>query len=356
VPKQRKNELSAANWIVKSNALNEIRHTRMTIPQIRLFSIYLSKINPNATASRKVEFKLEEYARIMQLKRFNITELKKSAVDLTGLTIHFDVKNDRGGFTITSSVLFKRFEFYKDDNDEWIVSIDCHDDVMPLMFEMQGHYFKYKLWNALHLTTTNQQRLYELLKQYEYVGAREIDVKDLREFLGLKKDEYKDWDNFRRRVLEASQIALANNTDIKFSWEVTGKRGRGGKINTLKFNIEKNDDYTCQISFDEFLSEQETPSIVGAVEEFEQASVSDVILFLTEACENEFKHEEIQILHNLIIKIIPYGDKVEIKRYDYLKQKYDELNWRAARTEIKNRFGYLKKIIEVDLDENVNVS
>ena len=82
-----------------------------------------------------------------------------------------------------------------------------------------------------------------------------------------------------------------------------------------------------------------------------QTGVSDIILFLAEACENEFKPEEIQILHNLIIKIIPYGDKTEIKHYDYLKQKYDELTWRAARSQIKNRFGYLKKIIEIDLDE-----
>jgi plasmid replication initiation protein len=347
---QKRNELSTANWIVKSNTLNEIRHTKMTIPQIRLFSIYLSKINPKDTASRKVEFRLDEYARIMQFKRYNITKLKKTAIDLTGLTIHFETRNDRGGFTITSSVLFRRFEFYKNDDEDWLVSIDCHDDVLPLMFELQGHFFKYKLWNSLHLASTNQQRMYELLKQYENAGAREISVKDLREFLGLKENEYKIWYEFRRSILEASQSALANNTDIMYTWEVTERRGKGGKISKLRFNIEKNENFTKQITFEEFLSEQKAPSVVGAIEEFEQVSEDDNMLFLSEACENEFKLEEIKVLHNLIIKIIPVSE-TWIKRYEYLKQKYDELNWRAARAKIKNRFGYLKKIIEVDLDE-----
>jgi len=346
--------------------LNEIRHTKMTLSQQRLFSIYLSKINPKDETSREVIFRLDDYAKIMSLGRLNIKQLKKSAYDLTRLVITFCEDGEQSeytakygnlnAFSISSTLLFERFKLHKDDNEDWVVSIRCTDKVMPLMFNLQKFYFKYKLWNALQLTSSNQIRIYELLKQYETIGYKEIDVKDLRERLGFEGNEYKEWSDFRRRVLEASQVALKNYTDIKFTWEVIGKRGNGGKINTLRFNVEKNDGYVSQLTFDEFLLEQMQPKYDNVTEGFEQAGVSDIILFLTEACENEFKPEEIQILHNLIIKIIPYGDKAEIKHYNYLKQKYDELNWRAARTQIKNRFGYLKKIIEVDLDESINVT
>ena len=60
--KKQKIELSSDYWIVKSNALNEIRNNRMSISQIRLFSIYLSKINPRDMKSREVTFKLDEYS------------------------------------------------------------------------------------------------------------------------------------------------------------------------------------------------------------------------------------------------------------------------------------------------------
>lgn len=78
---------------------------------------------------------------------------------------------------------------------------------------------------------------------------------------------------------------------------------------------------------------------------------NDLLVFLKDACNNEFSEAEIQILYNLIIQIIPNlisGSLQEnqLKAYDYLKHRYDELNWRAEQREIKNRFGYLKKLLE----------
>jgi len=351
--KQKKSELSTANWIVKSNILNEIRYTKMDMSQSRLFAIYLSKINPQNINSREVTFKLDEYAKIMQFKRFNITQLKKSAVDLTKLVIQYEKEDKDGGFLITSSILFEYLKFYKNDKDEWLISINCDDKVLHLMFDLKKYFFKYQLWNVLQLSGPNLQRMYELLKQYENAGAREITVKDLREFLGLNPKEYPRWDNFKTRILDASQTALSQHTDIKFTWEVAGKGGKGGKINALKFSIEKNEDYIKQLTLDEFLSEQKSPAIDGEPEEFEQSAEDDILSFMADACNKEFKFLEIQVLYNMIVKIVPQnGNKNrQLEMYDYLKSKYDQLNLQASRTTIKRRFGYIKKIIESDLKE-----
>ena len=58
------------------------------------------------------------------------------------------------------------------------------------------------------------------------------------------------------------------------------------------------------------------------------------------------------MLYNLIVKIVPHvtGKNRELERYNYLKHKYDELNWRNSKTRIKNRYGYLKKIIEAEVE------
>jgi len=92
--KQKKNELTASNWIVKSNALNEIKNSRMTISQIRLFAVYLSKVNPNDVNSREVAFKLDEYSKIMQFTQTNTTRIKQSADDLLRISIVYTKEND----------------------------------------------------------------------------------------------------------------------------------------------------------------------------------------------------------------------------------------------------------------------
>jgi plasmid replication initiation protein len=350
IKQDKKNKLeniSENNWIVKSNTLNEIRDNKMTPSQLRFFSIYLSKINPQNQETRLVTFPLNEYTKIMQFKQLNITRIHQTAEELLSLTATFKETDNNGNFSgMTICQLFKRFKLFKDDNNCWFVSIDCHDDVLPYMFSFKKYYFKYQLWNALRLGTVNQLRMYEILKQYEIAGAREVSLNDLRNFLGIGKDEYPRWDNFRRRVLDSCQQALSENTDIKFSYEPI-KRGRGGKITAIRFAIEKNNDYIDQLTLDEFIESQSDPEVDGEL--YEINFENEKLEFLADACNNEFSESEMQILYDLILQIIPYGDNADFERYHYLQRKYNELIYRAEKTKINSRFGYLKSIIHADI-------
>ena len=340
----------------------------MTISQIRLLAIYLSKINPKDINSREVTFMLDEYTKIMQFKRSNTTQLINTAEKLLGLTVTYFDKTGQytsdGLVGFTTCQIFKRFRLYKNDEGKWLVTIDCHDDVVNLMFDLQRHYFKYELWNALQLTSPNQQHMYELLKQYEYAGVREIGLSDLRKMLGLKSGEYPRWERFKTRVLDAAQEALANYTDIKFTWEVAEKAGKGGKIIKLRFHIEKNSNYVRRLTtFEDYLTEQAQTKFEGSPEEFEiidddelmeekESLYEEHLKFLAGSCGYEFTNAEMQVLYNLILKIVPYKtnrDATQLKMYNYLKRKYDELKWRNSQHEIKNRMGYIKKIIEADI-------
>lgn len=340
--KNNAQKLSENNWIIKSNTLNEIRNNQMTIAQQRFFCIYQSKINPNEINSRKVVFTLSEYTRIMQFKQLNVTRIEETAHGLLKLVATFKTET---GFKCYQ--LFKMFELSKNPNDgEWYIYIDCHDEILPYMFELRKYFFKYQLWNALRLNSSNQIRMYEILKQYEHAGAREINLMDLRCFLGINKDEYPRWDRFKDRVLDSCQQALAEHTDIKFTYEPI-KKGRGGKITALKFIIEKNNDYIDQLTLDEFIETQSNLEVDGELHEinFENEKLE----FLADACNNEFSESEMQLLYDLILQIIPYGDKADIERYHYLQRKYNELVYRAEKTKINSRFSYLKSIVQADI-------
>jgi hypothetical protein len=253
--------------------------------------------------------------------------------------------------------LFKHCRVDPDDDGEWFVEIDAHDEALPLMFEFKERYFTYKLWNALRLKSSNQLRMYEILKQYEWVGERVIPVRELKELLGIGAKEYPRYNDFRTHVLDVCQRALQENTDISYTYEPAGKKGKSGKILHLKFMIQKNNEYKDQLTLTEFLSQQESMVILDDdVESGEDDDyfAREIFPFISEACGSEFGITEVQVLYNLLVMIIPpeSGERRQLEMFGHLKRRYDELNWRAGRSEIRNRFGYLKKLLEEDIRVN----
>jgi plasmid replication initiation protein len=207
--------------------------------------------------------------------------------------------------------------------------------------------------------------MYELMKQYEKLGERTLPLDDLKELLGLDKTDYSRYDSFRAGVINTCQKALAQFTDIKFTFEPVRKKGRGGKIHALKFKISRNDDYEDPLSLSDFidvkkaicLSADRKAEKSGKVHDddiIESEFKDDTLEFLAGACDNEFNEAEMKVLHNLLIRIFPPQSTIaplgfENRLHDHLQHRYDEFKLRASRTEIKNRFGYFKKLLEVDI-------
>lgn len=336
--------------IVKHNVLNEIRSNSMSLQELRFFSIYLAKINARDASTRVMRFLLSDFQRIMDYGKLNIAQLQHTIDSLLCKVV--GVKLENGGFMRFQ--LFKSGIFSQDDAGNWYIEIDAHDEALPLMFEFKEHYFTYELWNALRLKSANQLRMYEILKQYEHIGERVIAIDELKILLGIELTEYPRYDNFKIRVLEGCKEALTEYTDIKFTYEPTGKKGKGGKIVFLKFAIVYNDNHVDRLSLAEFIDghggvNQNDTGLINAGFENERLD------FMADACDREFNEAEIQVLYNLIVKIIPpnTGDNWQLDAYGYLKSHYDELKLRATRMKIKSRFGYLKKIIEADLKKNI---
>ena len=265
-------ELFETAIVEKRNVLNELRSNDMTVQELRFFSIYLSKINPWDKSTRAVRFHIEEFQRIMGFGRLNLAQLKESTNSLLSKVVR--VPDERGGFL--AFTLFKRCRVSRDDNDEWFVEIDASDDALPLMFDFKNRYFKYELWNALRLKSPNQVRMYEILKQYEGIGKRELAVTELRELLGISKNEYDRWDNFKRKVLDSCQQALKDTTDICYTYE-RGKTGKGGKWLSVVFYIKWNKDYVDPLSLDEFIAQQPKPEPLALETHDSETAVSDTL-------------------------------------------------------------------------------
>lgn len=334
--------------IEKKNVLNELRSNNMTLQELRFFSIYLSKINARDKSTRVVRFSLSDFQKIMDFGRLNIRQLQASTNSLLGKVVNVPNEN---GLGYTGFTLFKRCKVYQDDLKDWYIEIEASDDALPLMFDFKSRYFTYELWNALRLKSANQVRMYEILKQYERIGKRELRITELRELLGIAPNEYPRWNNFKIRVLDSCQQALAETTDIRFTYE-RGKVGNGGKWLTIIFHIEKNEDYIDQLTLDEFIDMQPEPEINE--EELLEKYSSDELGFLAEACDFEFSNEEMRVLQDKLIEL--NLERNGTVRYDYLTKKFHEVN--ANKDIPKNakarRFGYIKWLIDRDIEGEQN--
>lgn len=355
-------ELFETAIVQKRNLLNELRSNNMSLQELRFFSIYLSKINPRDISTRVVKFPLDDFKRIMNLGKLNIQKLRMNTDSLLTKIIH--IPTESGGYK--SFQLFKECTVDTDKDGRWYVYIDAHDKALPLMFDFKDRYFKYELWNALRLKSSNQIRMYEILKQYENIGKRELTITELRELLGIAPHEYDRFERFRVRVLDSCQQVLKETTDICYTYE-RGKTGRGGKWITVIFYIYKNTEYTNPLSLDDFIAIQEVPDsdidlkdnndTTGQLSLFDNKNEIEPDDLISLACcidadksLCEFSKTEMDYIKQLIAKKELPEDQmgIEFARHHYLYEMYQKLNVYAEKQEIENRYAYLCKMIEND--------
>jgi len=320
----------------------------MTLQELRFFSIYLSKIHKNKPEeTRVVRFPMADFQSIMDLGRIDIGYMKSVTNSLLCKVVN--VPDERGGYT--GFQLFKECTVSSDDNGEWYVEIDAHDKALPLMFEFKNKYFSYQLWNALRLRSSNQLRMYEILKQYETVGERILSLDDLRSLVGIGKDEYPRFGDFKTYVLNVCQKALAEHTDVKFTYEPYGKKGKGGKVLSLKFTIEKNKDYIDQLTLDMFIEyNSQSSDDVSDADEEEKTPYQERIEFFMEACGGEFTFDEVVVLQDKMRDSISKAHYLDqIYCYHYINNRYKYMELQNKQRKISKRFGYMKSLMDKEI-------
>jgi plasmid replication initiation protein len=222
--------------VVKSNPFNQMRRYSLTYDELRLIEIYLARVNPRDVDSRRVRMSVANLKEILGYSdstTLSIPRLKSIAVSLLKKVVEMDYGN--GEFAAFQ--LFSCFEYRRDKNREWFLEIDAHDKMLPYIFELKRSYVSYPLEHVLALKSSNQIRLYQLLKQYQKLNRRELSLVDLREMLGIEEGAYPRYAIFNRDVLKPCQDMINRVTDIVFQY--TTKR-QNRRITAIVFEIQEN--------------------------------------------------------------------------------------------------------------------
>lgn len=231
--------------VFKDNRLNAMRTMGMSLNERRLFSTYVSLLNPNDENKRcEVTFQIKDYLRLLGEKdKLSYSEVKETARRLRTANVEIDFGNKQW-VTIN---LFSSISI-----NDGTITLETGGKAIDLLFGLKGNFTKYYLWNVLRLDSNASFRIYELLKQYENIGSKTMTVSALKEWIGISPDSYAvGFSAFRKYVLEYAREELAKKTDISFSF-TEEKVGR--KIERIHFKITRNGN-PIQIGMEEIILE-----------------------------------------------------------------------------------------------------
>src|SRR5690606_6239862 len=233
--------------VVKRNPLVEAKF-KTTALEYKILMVAASKISSHDKVLKDITFTVEEFCSLLDVEVEGggmYDYMKRSCERLVGKPVSVrneimkeyvpDLEVDNNGYTI-----FPWLHHIKYDNST--VKIRFHEYMKPLLLYVLGNeeYTKYLLENIMKCDSFYAMRIYELLKQYQKVGERLIELPELREMLGIGKKEYALYANFKKRVLEQAHKEINEKTDIRMDYEEI-KQGR--KVVAIKFYVKPKNKY-----------------------------------------------------------------------------------------------------------------
>jgi len=136
--------------------------------------------------------------------------------------------------------VYNWFSKIKYVNDEAIFKVQIHKDLKPYLLKLKNRITKTNLQHIIKLNSTYAIRIFHFLKEYEKIGSREFELKELHELMQTPKSYQKLYTNFKQKVLDIAVKEINLYTDIKVSYEESKKIRK--RVTHIKFTIHKNDE------------------------------------------------------------------------------------------------------------------
>ena len=334
---------SENHLIQKSNPLLSLSQTNMTLPELKILDIYLSRIDSHDEDKRTVQLKKGEIESCLGISRILKPDLEKRLRNLAQV-VKIEDETDLNGFKLVS--LFEEIDAWQDDDGLWQISLTCTSRAREYIFNIDNiGYLRYRLANVINLTSRYSYVLYLYLEHNRYRKSWEIELDELKAMLRCEAETYNQFYRFNDLVLKKCHKELMEKTTLRFTYSSV-RRGRA--VRTIRFTVETlpPPEVPDQLSFADITTKSD-----------------DQIEFLRSACtpsgavEPEFSRAEIEQLFEVLVmvdsNILPcpkdYPFDIEFRRYHYLRQKYTAMNNRSPKKEpIQHRFSYLLTLVKND--------
>lgn len=226
----------------KSNYLIEASYKLSAIEQ-KIILILASMIKKDDREFKSYSLKIQNILEVLDLQTNNdYTYLKEATRNLMGKV--FTISTPKSEL---QTHWFSSAEYFEGRGE---VEFTFDPKLKPFLLQLKERFTTYRLKEAIQLKSSFSIRMLELLRQYEKLGERIIELRKLRALLGIADDQYKLYADFKKRVIMPAQKELKAKTNIAFEFEEIKS---GHAVDRLRFLIR------LKVSQSEQRAEEPTP-------------------------------------------------------------------------------------------------
>lgn len=310
--------------IVKSNNLIEASY-RLTTQEQRIILLIASMVKSTDQDFQEYYIDIRSFMDLIGVTgKSKYAEIKDITKKLRERTI---IIKDLEKNTETQMGWVSSFTYF---NNEGYIQIMLDPKLKPFLLNLKQRFTQYERKYVIQLQSFYSVRLYELLKQYEKVKERYLELDALRKMLGIKTTEYKLYGHFKDKILKKAETELPEKTDLKFKYK---EKKQGRKVVGIYFFIESNHRVTPYDDIDEIetlnidlykrlqdffcLTPKQARIVMKSKEEKE-------LLENLAYAEKKYRNGEVKELGPYTLKIIKENIKIQGSLFDYDNKRKEE--------------------------------
>lgn len=209
-----------SNLVVKDNALINASYNLDLVEQrlILLAIIEARESGKGINANDPLIIHAESYINQFSAHRNTAYQaLKDACDDLFARQFSYQSLSEKGNVQHHKSRWVSEIIYVE---KEAVVKLIFAPAIIPLITRLEEQFTKYDIQQVSGLSSAYAVRLYELLIAWRSTGKTPIiEIKEFRQKLGVLDTEYKQMNDFKKRVLEIAINQINEKTDIKVKVE-----------------------------------------------------------------------------------------------------------------------------------------
>ena len=361
------------NVIQKSLPLFQFTKNSLTMLELKILDIYLSRINSKQPKNDSVIITKKELEHSLKIDKLNALDVLKGLQNLLSKTILCDIKDlmnpnailtvdevkkideqmegdgillDRIEKVLNKEVVFDYFPLFKrarlhvkynKNKKTYDIILQCSDIAKDYIFNVEGiKYIRYKLRNILKLTSKYSYNLFMYLEQNKFRKKWTVSIEDLRKVLGCTTKSYEAFKLFNQKVLQPAIKNVNTDTERNFNYRFI-KEKKSKEIKYVEFDII----FNKYIEYN-YLQEDEEVYDLEYIFKKEKYAQTEIDLI---------QKELLEISIPKLMEYIPQDmdkDNIDIKtmQYFYAKHCYNILEKQKGKKEIANELKYYLTILK----------
>jgi len=229
--------------IKKANQLIESRY-RFDIWETRFFLSILSQIRRDDDDFQVYRVWYKDVIRAFNLKsNQSYSLLREAAKSIMSKSFFVSYEKDGTAREVQYHIL-RKIDYMKDGQEgqnresQEYIDVTIEQEMKPFFLQLQRNFTAYDLRNVVKLGAY-PIRVYELLKQYESIGERNLDIEEMKRMFEITK-EYPRFPDFFRWVVSPAIKEINSHTDLVISDCIKVKEGK--KVVSLRFVFRRKPD------------------------------------------------------------------------------------------------------------------